>query len=578
MASFVSSVVAVVLTELGGADGWGEASRLLLAFWIGDAGCGMEPAWAGRDVIPELGAHPGFGISSATMNDQATSTTLPPDGATFFGHPRGLATLFFTEMWERSSYYGMRALLILFMTASVADGGMGFDNPKAGAIYALYTSMVYMMGLPGGWLADRFLGQRRAVFWGGVAIAVGQFILVIDNQTTFFLGLVVIVIGTGLLKPNVSTIVGQLYAPDDERRDAGFSIFYMGINIGAFAAPLVCGFVGEKINWHYGFGLAGIGMTLGLIQYVAGGRYLGNAGIHPSRPDDPGEAAAQLRKLWFALALAAVAVAAVVGLQMAGILHITAEQLANSLGVVMVVVTVAFFGWLLLGPGWTPIERKRLVVIFVLFLASCFFWGAYEQAGSSLNLFARDFTERMVAGFEAPASWFQSMSALFVVIQAPIFAWLWVSMRKRQPSSPAKFAIGLILVALGFVVMTVASALSAGGAKVGPQWLIVTYLLHVAGEMCVSPVGLSATTKLAPARVAGMMMGVWFFATAVGNYLGGRVAGLYPPPVAPEAAALQPEGIPLWVLFGGVAAVTLVGGIVLAFLVKPIRRLMGGIH
>ncbi|MCP4655887.1 MAG: peptide MFS transporter [bacterium] len=512
------------------------------------------------------------------MNDQATSTTLPPDGATFFGHPRGLATLFFTEMWERSSYYGMRALLILFMTTSAAQGGLGFDVPKAGAIYALYTSMVYLMGLPGGWLADRFLGQRRAVFWGGVAIALGQFILVIDNQTTFFLGLVTIVVGTGLLKPSVSTMVGQLYAPDDERRDAGFSIFYMGINIGAFAAPLVCGFVGEKINWHYGFGIAGIGMTLGLIQYVAGARYLGDAGTHSSRTDDPAEAAAQLRKLWLGLAIVAVAVIAVVGLQVEGIIHITAEALADSLGIGMLVLTVVFFGWLLLGRGWTPVERKRLVVIFVLFLASCFFWGAYEQAGSSLNMFARDYTDRIVAGFESPASWFQSMSALFVVIQAPIFAWLWVSMRKRQPSSPAKFAIGLILVALGFVVMTVASSLSAGGAKVGPQWLIVTYLLHVAGEMCVSPVGLSATTKLAPARVAGMMMGVWFFATAVGNYLGGRVAGLYPAPVPPDAGALQPEGISLWLLFGAVAAVTLFGGLVLAILVKPIRRLMGGVH
>jgi len=502
-------------------------------------------------------------VSDAPVSTPIAGRVPPSTG--FFGHPRGLATLFFTEMWERFSYYGMRALLILFMTADTLHGGLGFDVARAGAVYALYTSLVYLMGLPGGWLADRVMGQRRAVFWGGVGIAAGQFTLAIPHGYSFFPGLALIIIGTGLLKPNVSTIVGQLYGPDDDRRDAGFSIFYMGINIGAFAAPLICGYLGEKIDWHLGFGVAGIGMLVGLTQYLLGGRTLGDAGIHPHRAEDAAAAAADRRKLWWGLGIA-VAVGLVVFLLPAlGIVRLSVEVVADSFGVLLLLITIGFFGWLLSAGHWTAEERKRLLAILVFFLAASFFWGAYEQAGSSLNLFARDATNRMLLGFQFPASWFQWVPALFVIIQAPIFAWLWVRLGNKQPSSPAKFSLGLLFVSLGFGVMVAAAVLSSGGHKVGPEWLLATYFLHVVGEMCLSPVGLSTVTKLAPARVAALMMGAWFLASAVGNYLGGRVAGLY-------------GSMPLWQLFGLVAATTMVAALVLAVMVRPIRRLMGTVR
>jgi POT family proton-dependent oligopeptide transporter len=494
------------------------------------------------------------------MNDAIT-----PGPTSFFGHPRGLATLFFTEMWERFSFYGMRALLILFMTADQNHGGLGFGVAEAGAVYALYTSLVYLMGLPGGWFADRIIGQRKAVFWGGVAIAAGQFTLAVPHESGFFPGLLLIILGTGLLKPNVSAIVGQLYEEGDERRDAGFSIFYMGINIGAFAAPLICGFLGEKIDWHLGFGVAGIGMCLGLVQYVLGGHHLGDAGLHPVVPDDPAAAAVLRRRLWLGLAVTAAVVIGVIALSRLGVVSVTPEGVADSFGVVLLVFTVLFFAWLLAAGHWTVEERKRLIVIVVLFVAAAFFWGAYEQAGSSLNLFARDVTDRTLLGYEFPASWFQWVPALFVIMQAPLFAWLWVRLGDRQPSSPTKFSLGLLFVGLGFGVMVVAASLGAGGTKVGPGWLLATYFIHVVGEMCLSPVGLSTVTKLAPARVAGLMMGVWFLAAAVGNYLGGRVAGLY-------------EAMPLWQLFGIVAGTTVAAGVLLAVISRPIRGLMGGVR
>ncbi len=465
-------------------------------------------------------------------------------------------------MWERFSFYGMRALLILYMTAAVAQGGLAYNAAKAGAIYALYTSSVYLLGLPGGWLADRLLGQRRAILWGGIIIAAGHFSMAVPSSSTFFAGLVLIVLGTGLLKPNISSVVGQLYATDDERRDAGFSIFYMGINIGAFAAPIICGWLGERVDWHLGFGMAGLGMVFGLVQYVRGYKYLGDAGLPPPRSAETAKAS---RGLAIGLAGALFVIAAVVGLNRAGVIVITATGFSNFFGVLLLGLTVVFFAWLLSRPYWSVVERKRLLAIVILFVAASFFWGAYEQAGSSLNLFARDETNRVVMDSEFPASWFQWVPALFVIIQAPIFAWLWVRLGRRQPSSPAKFSLGLLFVGLGFIVMMVAATLSRGGALVSPVWLLATYFLHVIGEMCLSPVGLSTVTKLAPARVTSLMMGVWFLASAVGNYLGGRTAGLY-------------ETLELWQLFGLVAATAIGGGVVLALLIRPIRRLMSGVH
>ncbi len=483
----------------------------------------------------------------------------PSLDTSFFGHPRGLATLFFTEMWERFSYYGMRALLILFMTASTDKGGLGFNVAKAGAIYGFYTAMVWLLSLPGGWVADRIIGQRRAVLYGGILIACGQFCLVSPSLWIFYSGLGLLILGTGLLKPNVSTIVGQLYAPGDPRRDSGFSIFYMGINIGALS-PLVCSWIGERVSYRLGFGLAGIGMVAGLIQYVLGGRHLGSAGLYPVVPENMEVDRRQKRKASLG-AVVGIALLGLVGVLAAtGKVELTAESISNGLGVVLVIVSVAVFSWLLLGRGWSPTERKRSAAILVLFLASIVFWSAYEQAGSSLNLFAERNTNRNVLGFEFPAGWFQWVQPLFLVALAPLFAWLWLALRKREPSSPTKFSLGLLLVGLGFLILVPA----ASGAMVSPWWLTGTYFLHTLGELCLSPVGLSAMTKLAPVRVAGFMMGLWFVSISIGDYFAGKAASLY-------------ESMPLPTLFGTVAAFAVGGAVVLVLLIRPTVRLMSGV-
>src|SRR5215203_2495225 len=485
-----------------------------------------------------------------------------PGDRAFFGHPRGLSTLFFTEMWERFSYYGMRALLLLYMTAPLAAGGLGFDTAQGGAIYGLYTSMVYMTTLPGGWIADRFIGQRRAVLYGGILIASGHFSMAVPSLATFYLGLFLIVIGTGLLKGNVSVIVGQLYTPKDVRRDAGFSIFYMGINLGAFLAPLVCGYLWQQISWHIGFGAAGVGMTIGLIQYMLGSKNLGEAGIHPAPAESPA-AAAQLRSRALMVGGILAAIVAIVGIGgYTGSLPISAKQIADGAGYFLLILVVVFFGWLFFSSGWTAEERKRLYVIGVLFLAAALFWSVFEQAGSTLNLFADRNTRNVAFGYEFPSSWFQSMNSMFIFALAPVFALLWVRLANAgmEPSSPAKFAFGLVFVGLGFAILIPAAQMSAAGTKVSPIWLTMTYLLHTCGELTLSPVGLSAMTKLAPVRIAGLMMGIWFLASSVGNYIGGRVSSFY-------------ESWPLPSLFGAVAAFGIVAGLVLLALVKPIRRL-----
>ena len=485
------------------------------------------------------------------------------DDRSFFGQPRGLAVLFFAELWERFSFYGMRALLILYLTASAAEGGLAFDASKAAAIYAVYTSMVYLLGLPGGWLADRVLGQRRSVLYGGLLITAGHFSLAVPSLGFFYGGLLLIVCGTGMLKPNISTIVGQLYTRGDERRDAGFSLFYMGINFGAFGGPLVCNWLGERYSWHLGFAAAGVGMVFGMLVYVLNGKLLGEAGRLPSNHADPVDRAKARKTLRNgAIGSLLVLIAAVSAIKIGGVV-LEAEQISNAFGVVLIVVAVGFFVWLFRSHPWTAEERGRLGTIVVLFLAAAFFWGAYEQAGSSLNLFARDFSQRSVFGWEFPVGYFQSVPALFVILQAPLFAWLWVKLGRRQPSSPLKFALGLVFVGLGFIVMSIAST---SGERVSALWLVATYFLHVVGEMCLSPVGLSTVTKLAPDRVTSLMMGVWFLASALGNYLGGRTAGLY-------------ESLSLAQLFGAVAVTTIVAGLLLGLFSGRIqRKMMGGIR
>jgi POT family proton-dependent oligopeptide transporter len=491
--------------------------------------------------------------------------TQPPAPDTrFFGHPRGLSTLFFTEMWERFSYYGTRALLIYFMTASAADGGLGFGVAKASAIYGMYTAMVYMLSLPGGWIADRFLGQRKAVFLGGILIALGNLGLAIHSLATFYAGLGLVVLGTGLLKPNVSAIVGQIYPAGDQRRDAGFSIFYMGINLGAFLAPLICGYFGQNVNWHIGFGVAAVGMTCGLIQYKLGGHHLGDAGLHPVKAATPEEEARQRTLLWVGLGGGGAFVALAIILKVTGILPISAAAVSQAFGMILLLTVIVSFAWLLLFTEWSPEERKRLIAIFGLFLASTVFWSVFEQAGSTLSLFAQRNTNNVVLGFSYPPSWFQSMNSIFIFSFAPVFAWIWLRLGSRDPSSPTKFTIGLLLVGLGFAVLVPAAAASAEGALVSPLWLTVTYLCHTFGELCLSPVGLSAMTKLAPVRIAGLTMGIWFLSISVGNYLGGRASALY-------------ESLPLPTLFGAVAGFAIAAAVVLAVLIRPINKLMGGV-
>ena len=447
----------------------------------------------------------------------------------FFGHPRGLSTLFFTEMWERFSYYGMRAILILFMTAAPASGGLGFDPSTAGAVYGLYTSMVYMTTLPGGWIADRLIGPQRAVLYGGLLIAAGHFTMAVPSISTFYVGLVLIVIGTGLLKGNVSVIVGRLYAPEDTRRDAGYSIFYMGINLGAFLAPLICGYLGQRVNWHAGFAAAGVGMVLGVVQYSLGRKHLGTAGLRPADAGSP-EATAQVRRRAMQWIGGAVLVLGALGLSISsGVLPVTPTQVADAAGALLLALTVAFFGWLLLSSGWTARERRQLWVVTALFLGAALFWSEFEQGGSTLNLFADRSTANTVLGIDFPSSYFQALNAIFIIALAPVFAWVWMSMGRRglEPSSPVKFGIGLVLVGAGFAVMAVGARLASRGVLVSPMWLTVTYLLHTCGELALSPVGLSAMSKLAPVRIGGLIMGVWFLAASVGNYAGGRVTGLY---------------------------------------------------
>ena len=481
--------------------------------------------------------------------------------AKLFGHPRGLWTLFFTEMWERFSYYGMRALLVLFMTDMVASGGLGMTDVTATAIYGLYTFAVYAVALPGGWIADRLLGQRRAVLWGGVVIACGHFTMAVPTVTAFYLGLILIVLGTGLLKPNVSAIVADLYPEGGARRDAGFSVFYMGINVGALAGPLICGTLGENVNWHLGFSAAGVGMALGLVQYVWGWRHLGDAGILRSEPDAKARA---WRTFWSGLGLAVVILVGLVGLQSAGLVALSFLNVAQGTGVIITLVVIAYFAYVFTFGELTPDERKRVAVIPLLFIAAAIFWSGFEQAGSSMNLFAERLTNRTVLGWEAPASWLQSINPLFIIVLAPVFGSLWVRLGSRNPSIPTKFTYGLIQLGLGFFVLAWGSTFTGDGNLVSPMWLILTYFFHTTGELCLSPVGLSSITKLSPKRFVGQMMGIWFMAAALGNLLAGLVAGLI-------------ESLPLPQLFGAVGLIVAGSGLLILLLGRPISRLVGDV-
>ncbi|MDY7092527.1 MAG: peptide MFS transporter [Acidobacteriota bacterium] len=616
---------------------------------------------------------------------------------TWFGHPSGLATLFFTEMWERFSFYGMRAILTLFMTAPVSIGGLGWPADKAGPIYGLYAAMVYVTALPGGWIADKFIGQRNAVLLGGIVIAAGHVSLMFHGLGAFYFGLFLIVVGTGFLKPNISALVGGLYEQNDARRDAGFSIFYMGINVGAFASPLVCGWLAQHASfqnliagwgmdptssWHWGFGAAAVGMGLGVIQYVLGdtrggvffrwlavgllcgflllmlfvsgtsdvtvegelaqfsgplmlfgalvagavvllhvcwllAHVLANKAIRQSlkwgalgslvtlilvtisvysgytiTESGSGELAPRHDILFAGLILSVllvlghaawvflrgqkiysiVGVAVAAGLFLAKLDRIEDATVAllvvRLVGYALPVFSYIYFARLFTRPDWNETERKRIYAIPVFFLGAAVFWSAFEQAGTSLNLFADRFTLNVFLGFPYPSSWFQSVNALLIVLLAPAFAWGWVKLAKagREPASPMKFAVGLYLLGVGFAVLSFGAIVSGpDGARVGPMWLLSVYLLHTLGELCLSPVGLSTMTKLAPKRISGQMMGVWFLGAAIGNFIGGIVAGFF-------------ESLPLPLLFGAIFGTTMLATIVMLLIVKPVRRLMSGIN
>lgn len=500
------------------------------------------------------------------------SVGAPASDTSLAAHPIGLRALFFTEMWERFSYYGMRALLVLFMVAGVEKGGLGLDDATATAIYGLYTASVYVVALPGGWIADRLLGAQQAVWYGGIVIMLGHFTLAIPSPYAFFIGLLLVTLGTGLLKPNMSAVVGELYGADDPRRDAGFTVYYMGINIGAFLGPLVCGTLGESqaFGWHWGFAAAGVGMLCGLVYFRRSRGLLGEAGLWPSlRPDDPADQKA-IRTARLRCLVGLACVLAVAAAMLTGLLRVDAVDLAARSTVAIALFGALYVGYLLAFGGLTPVERNRTLAIFILSMAGAMFWAGFEQAGSTLNLFAERYTERTFWSHEIPASWFQSLNPVFIFMLAPVYAVLWtrLALQGREPSTPVKFGLGLIILGAGFAVMIPASRLVTGGSQVLPTWLIATYLLHTLGELALSPVGLSATTKLAPRRYVGQMMGIWFLTSAIGNLLAGLMAGRFTADAIGEMPAL----------YGQIVLTTAGTGLLLLLFRGPLRRLMAGIH
>jgi len=514
------------------------------------------------------------------MEHDAVPTGEPVyDSSGLGGHPRGLMTLYFTEMWERFSYYGMRAILIYFMVARTVDGGLGFDVRKSGLIYGTYTMSVYLLSIPGGFIADNFLGARRSVLLGGIVIALGHFVLALPFQPTFFGGLVLIVLGTGMLKPSISAIVGGLYVPGDERRDAGFSIFYMGINVGGFIAPFVCGYLAQSVAfkgwlgengfnpvhcWHWGFAAAGVGMTLGIAQYVLGGRRLARVGGPPKSGARP----------WRTVVLILSGTAALLTLV------VLSDQIPS-----LAWIRYAYLGAPLAAIVWCGLRKdvtsKRVTAILLFFIAATVFWAIFEQAGSTIALFGDRLTDRTLpnggsftvfgrrfsVGSPFPSSWFQAVNSAFVMIMAPVFGWLWVRLGSRQPSSPFKFVIGLFLVALSFVIMVPAARLSAAGL-VSPWWIVSLFFVQTLGELCLSPVGLSLMTKLAPDNLVGLSLGIWFLASAFGNKLAGILAGNF---TATDSGALAHSCMTQAAWAAATAAVILA-------LSPWMKRLMGGVR
>jgi POT family proton-dependent oligopeptide transporter len=494
------------------------------------------------------------------MNQAAASVTAPAPGRTILGQPFGITTLFLTEMWERFTYYGMRALLILFMAGAVAKGGLGINDASASAIYGLYLGSTYLLGLAGGWMADRLLGAQRAVISGGLFIMVGNALLAAGSTVVFFIGLLVIAMGVGLLKPNVSALVASLYPEGGPRRDAGFSIFYMGINLGAFLGSLAVPWVARWLGWRAGFALPALGMAIGVAQFLWTRQNLNNAGLTP---------APERRGSWLPVIAVLALVAVVVALASTGTIRINAVMLSDFATWAYALLGTAYFVYLIFFAGLTPVERNRALVMVALFVASVTFWAGYEQQGASFNLFAERYTDRNILGTNVPAGVLQAVNPFFVISLAPVFAFIWIALGKRGIDLPApvKFGLGLIFMGLGFLVMYFASLHVLAGETVLPTWLVCTYLLHTMGELCLSPVGLSYMSKLAPPRFVGQVMGMWFLSMALGSNLAGQLSGKY------DSSHL--ESLPG--LFKQVFWYGVLGGLVMLLLTPLIKRLMPGV-
>jgi proton-dependent oligopeptide transporter, POT family len=496
----------------------------------------------------------------SNMDRQKIVDSVPQRG--FFGHPKGLFTLFFTEFWERFSYYGMRAILVYYMYYSVKDGGLGIDETLALSIMSIYGSLVYMSGIIGGWLADRIFGTSKAVFYGGILIMLGHIVLAIPGSVAmFFVSMVLIVLGTGMLKPNVSTIVGEMYSEQDDRRDAGFTIFVMGINLGAFLSPLIVGAVSDKYNFHFGFAIAAIGMFLGLIMFVlTKKKNLGLAGVHPSNPLPPAEKKRTFTIIGLGIAVLAIIIAILIPM---GVL--TFSSFINIVTILGVIIPTTYFIVMYRSPKTTAVERSRLIAYIPLFIAAVMFWAIQEQGSTILASYADKRTQLEFAGFKIEPAFFQSLNPLFIVTFAPIFAWMWVKLGKRQPTIPQKFSLSLLFSGLSFLIILLPGFLNGTDTLVNPLWLVLSYLVCVFGELLLSPVGLSATTKLAPAAFSAQTMSLWFLASAAAQALNAQVVKFYTPET--ETA-----------YFGIIGAASIVLGIILFVLSPKIQSYMKGVR
>ncbi|MFK2826256.1 peptide MFS transporter [Bacillus sp. B190/17] len=486
--------------------------------------------------------------------------SVPQTG--FFGHPRGLFTLFFTEFWERFSYYGMRAILLYYMYYEVTRGGLGLDQETAASIMAIYGSLVYMSGIIGGWVADRLIGTSKTVFYGGVLIMLGHIVLALPaGVMALFISMGFIVIGTGLLKPNVSSIVGDVYSDEDPRRDSGFSIFYMGINAGALIAPLIVGTVGQQYNFHLGFSLAAVGMFLGLSLFVVTKRKtLGLAGTYVVNPLT-GE---EKRKAFSRIGIGALLV---VLLGAAGIVTglLTIERFVFTVSILGIVIPAAYFVVMYRSPKTSDVERSRLLAYIPLFIAAMMFWAIQEQGSIILARYADKRTQLSFAGIELQSSWFQSLNPLFIVVLAPVFAWLWVKLGSRQPTTPKKFSFGLLFAGLSFLVMIVPAYMNGTESPVNPMWLVLSFFLVVIGELCLSPVGLSATTKLAPSAFTAQTMSLWFLTNASAQAINAQIVRFY----KPETEILY---------FGAIGGLSIILGLILYLISSKIHGMMKGVN